>query len=209
MHGNGNAVKKSEELIMVVVVVEVGGGGEAEEEVGEGADDVLVRAPVVEREVAEQQLVEAGPVAAAARVQPQRRDHLLHGPEEVGVRVRRVRGHRHPGRAHTYYAKGGGRGGAVRRRVDDGVGAAWGGEEEPARRDGRGQPGLGQRRRVLAHRDDGVGVVAGVAVVLVVAARRGRRRARRGGTSRRGRRRRRRGRLLGRRRWHGHGLRRR
>jgi len=40
----------------VVLVVGVGDGGEAEEEVGEGADDVLVRWPVVEREVAEQQL---------------------------------------------------------------------------------------------------------------------------------------------------------
>jgi hypothetical protein len=180
-----------------VVVAEVGGcggGGEAEEEVGEGADDVLVRAPVVEREVAEQQLVEARPVAAAPRVQPQRRGHLLHGPEEVGVRVRRVRGHRHPGRAHAH-AQGGGAA-AVRRRVDDGVGAARGREEEPARRDGRGQPGLGQRRRVLAHR-------AAAVVLVVLAARRGRPRARRGGARRRGRRR---GRVVGRRR---HGLRRR
>lgn len=160
-----------------LAVVEVGGGGDAEEEVGEGADDVLVGAPVVEREVAEEQLVEPRPVAAAARVQPQRRHHLLHRPEEVGVRVRRVRRHRHPGRAHAD-------GGAVRRRVDDGVGPAGRGEEEPARRDGRRQPGVGQRRGVLS--DDGAAAADTIVVVFtadaarVLAPERGGRGARRG-----------------------------
>lgn len=86
-----------------IVVVEVGGAGEAEEEVGEGADDVPVRPPVVEREVAEQQLVEPRPVAAPPCVpQPERGRHLLHGPQEVAVRVRRVRRHRRhaPHRVH-------------------------------------------------------------------------------------------------------------
>jgi hypothetical protein len=185
----------------VVLVVGVGHGGEAEEEVGEGADDVLVRLPVVEREVAEQQLVEARPVVAPSRVQPERRGHLLHRPEEVGVRVRRVRRHRHSGRANAQAQSG-----TVRGRVDDGVGAARGREEEPARRDGRRQPGLGQRGRVLAHRTVAAvaAMVVGRAAGAVLAARRGGGRAR-GGGARRRRRGRGRGRVVGRR----HGLRRR
>jgi hypothetical protein len=169
-----------------MIVIDVGGGREAEEEVCEGADDVLVRAPVVEGEVAEQQLVEPRPVASPARVEPQRRGHLLHRPEEVGVRVRRVRRHRHPGRAHAHH-----RG---RRRVDDGVGAARGGEEEPARRDGRRQPGLGDRGRVVARHHRRIAVVwrAAAGGVPADAAGRGGRRARRGGG--------RRGLLVGRRR---------
>lgn len=42
-------------------------GVEGEEEVGERAEDVRERVAVVERDVGEEQLVEAGAVAAAAR----------------------------------------------------------------------------------------------------------------------------------------------
>jgi len=150
--------------VALLPAIDDGSGRDVEEahEVRERAEDVPECVALVERDVAEQQIVQAGQVGvAAARVQLQRLHHLHHGLEEVGPG--RVRGHRDlPHRLHAAVVmqvwfgagrrggrgSGGGGGGSGGRRGERGGGRA------PQRADvGR----VGGCRRVLDGVDDGVG----------------------------------------------------
>lgn len=106
---------------------------ESDEEICESAHDVLVGGFGVEGEVAEEELVEVVPIGSHVD-QVTCLHHLLHGSPEVHVRIRGVGGDGNAPRDGGFGLRrgvgglggGGGRGGGV----DDGVGAARGGEEE-------------------------------------------------------------------------------
>uniref|UniRef100_A0A8R7U9D4 Uncharacterized protein n=1 Tax=Triticum urartu TaxID=4572 RepID=A0A8R7U9D4_TRIUA len=120
--------------------VAVAGGVAVEdaEELGECAEDVPERVAVVDGDVAQEEVVHARAVGAAARVQAQRLRHLQHRLEELGAgRVRRHGDAPHRLlRRDEWTGSGGVLGGGG---VDDGVGAAGGREGEAAGRDGGGQ----------------------------------------------------------------------
>lgn len=103
---------------------------------------------LVERKIAEKKLVQRFPAGLLLRQQQLRTrlHHLLHGLQEVRIRVRRVGWHRHapvqnlPGFV-AVTAAGGGGGGVGVGAFDDGVGAAGGGEEEALGGEGGGEVG--------------------------------------------------------------------
>jgi len=67
---------------------------EAEKKIRKSAEDELVSAPRVEREVAEKRLVQRFPIGRHVDQLGARRHHLLHGAAEICVGVRRVHLHR-------------------------------------------------------------------------------------------------------------------